>query len=123
MPRSKLAKNTSIDFPPELSHRITKISEGLSFAYLQEVFVSTMTSLIREHEAVPTRPRPDAQIQTSATSDIDIESNMIWQSVKTQIKKIRKELLESRKSVDDAAKHSVSDDAASTMARPAGFGT
>ena len=116
MPRSKLAKNTSLDFPPELSQRIAKVSEGLSFAYLQEVFVSTMTSLVLEQEAGPTR----TGAQTSTASGI--ESNIIWQTVKTQIEKIRKELLESRKSVDDAGKHSVSDDAASSLARPTGFG-
>ena len=116
MPRSKLVNNTSLEFPPGLSQRIAKISEGLSFAYLQEVFVTTMTSIVLEQEAGPTR----TGVQTSTGTNI--ESSVIWQAVRTQIEKIRKELLESRKSVHDTGKHSVSDDATSSSARPPGFG-
>jgi len=82
--------------------------------------VSAMTSIVVKQEAQ--LPQTAAQLSTATATATNIESNLIWQAVSTQIEKIRKELLDSRKSVADAGKHSASGDAASSSARPTGFG-
>lgn len=45
--REKLLKNEYVDFPEELCGVIAKLSEGFSFAYLKELFVMALLSLVR----------------------------------------------------------------------------
>lgn len=45
--RKKLLKNQTVDFPEELCDVISKLSEGFSFAYLKELFVMALLSLVR----------------------------------------------------------------------------
>ena len=49
--RTKLWKNASLDFSPDLTSKVTYATEGFAFAYLQEVFVSAMTSIITGQKA------------------------------------------------------------------------
>ena len=45
--RGKLLKNGAVDFPEELCEVIANLSEGFSFAYLKELFVMALLSLVR----------------------------------------------------------------------------
>lgn len=45
--RKKLLKNKTVEFPEELCGVIAKLSEGFSFAYLKELFVMALLSLVR----------------------------------------------------------------------------
>ncbi|KAF1926283.1 proteasome-activating nucleotidase [Didymella exigua CBS 183.55] len=45
--RNKLLKNETVEFPEELCGVIAKVSEGFSFAYLKELFVMALLSLVR----------------------------------------------------------------------------
>jgi transitional endoplasmic reticulum ATPase len=45
--RNKLLKNQTVDFPEELCSIIGKLTEGFSFAYLKELFVMGLLSLVR----------------------------------------------------------------------------
>ncbi|KAF2627571.1 P-loop containing nucleoside triphosphate hydrolase protein [Macroventuria anomochaeta] len=45
--RKKLLKNDTVEFPEELCGVIAKLSEGFSFAYLKELFVMALLSLVR----------------------------------------------------------------------------
>ncbi|KAH6642948.1 proteasome-activating nucleotidase [Boeremia exigua] len=45
--RKKLLRNQTVDFPEELCDIIAKLSEGFSFAYLKELFVMALLSLVR----------------------------------------------------------------------------
>lgn len=45
--RQKLLKNKTVDFPEELCDIIAQLSEGFSFAYLKELFVMSLLSLVR----------------------------------------------------------------------------
>lgn len=44
--KKKLADNPSIDFPSELSPFIAKITNGFSFAYLKELFISSLLLIV-----------------------------------------------------------------------------
>ena len=45
--RSKLTKNETVDFPEELAGIVAQLTEGFSFAYLKELFVMALLSLVR----------------------------------------------------------------------------
>ena len=45
--RKKLLKNETVEFPEELCGVIAKLSKGFSFAYLKELFVMALLSLVR----------------------------------------------------------------------------
>jgi hypothetical protein len=45
--RKKLLMNKTVEFPEELCGVIAKLSEGFSFAYLKELFVMALLSLVR----------------------------------------------------------------------------
>lgn len=45
--RKKLLKNETVDFPEKLCDVIAQLSEGFSFAYLKELFVMSLLSLVR----------------------------------------------------------------------------
>ncbi|KAJ4375517.1 hypothetical protein N0V86_007049 [Didymella sp. IMI 355093] len=49
--RKKLLKNETVEFPEELCEIIAKLSEGFSFAYLKELFVMALLSLVRGFKA------------------------------------------------------------------------
>lgn len=44
--RGQLAKNPSIDFPPTLSPAIARITDGFSFAYLKELFITALLVIV-----------------------------------------------------------------------------
>lgn len=113
--RTKLAKNASLDFPAELTIKIASKTEGLSFAYLQEVFVSSMTAILTDQSSQSVQPK-DKALNDAVNADT------IWQVVSKQIDKIRKEMQDSRKSIIDAGKNTVSVNAVSSSIRPTGFG-
>lgn len=45
--RSKLVKNETVEFPEELSGILAKLTEGFSFAYLKELYVMSLLSIVR----------------------------------------------------------------------------
>lgn len=45
--RQKLLKNNTVEFPDELCSIIAQLTEGFSFAYLKELFVMALLSLVR----------------------------------------------------------------------------
>jgi transitional endoplasmic reticulum ATPase len=45
--RGKLQKNGTVDFPEEVTGIISQLTEGFSFAYLKELFVMALLSLVR----------------------------------------------------------------------------
>lgn len=115
--RSKLSKNSSLRLPTQISSAIASITEGFSFAYLQEAFVTALLSIVQAQRA--NLVKPDASV--IPTSD-DLASNAVWQAISKQVKTLRKEMKDSRKSVEDAGKNSVLSDARSKSATSTGFG-
>ncbi|KAL8659349.1 MAG: hypothetical protein Q9226_000469 [Calogaya cf. arnoldii] len=101
---TKLAETTSMQLPPELSSAIAKITEGSSFAYLQEALVTALLDLVQSR-----RLDVSSANHTEAPS-AHIASNPIFRAIKKQVEILRKEMLDSRKSVEDASKNSILND-------------
>ena len=64
---------------------------------------------------------PDATSGITKSSG-DLESNVVWQAISKQVQILRKEMKDSRKSVEDAEKNSMLRDARSSSATSTGFG-
>lgn len=115
--RSKLSKNSSIRLPPQLSSALANITEGFSFAYLQEAFVTALLSILRTQREHPVIP-----VASEVSTSDDLGSNEVWQAISKQVQTLRKEMKDSRKSVEDAERNSILSDARSSSATSTGFG-
>ncbi|KAL8682360.1 MAG: hypothetical protein Q9186_001550 [Xanthomendoza sp. 1 TL-2023] len=114
--RSKLvASNTSLELPTEISSAIANITEGFSFAYLQEALVTALLGLVQTQ-----RMNSGEVLSEAATGDL--ESNPIWQAIKKQVGILRKEIQSSRKSVEDSGRNTHLSDPRSSSSVAAGFG-
>lgn len=78
--RNKLLKNETVEFPEDVADVIAQFTEGFSFAYMKELFVMALLSLVRgakmsdefeiveAEEAAPTPPpAPAPEVCTCAT--------------------------------------------------------
>ena len=108
--RSKLAGNKFIDFPAELSKAIADITEGFSFAYLKEVFVTSLLVIVGIQRGTSTEPElADTETANGAAEDEalrTVQSNLLYRVVKKNVKILRIEMEGSRKSAEDAANYS-----------------
>lgn len=113
--RLKLCANGGLRLDEGFSERLARITEGLSFAYLQEIFVSAILSLISEGQtSVAPHPVESQPVE-------QISPGQFWIAVSKQVEKIRKEMVDSKKSVDDASKNTAVGDAKSSSGRSTGF--
>ena len=104
MHRSKLVNNKSIDFPPKLSAAIAEITEGFSFAYLKEAFITSLLVIVANQRGGTEEPN-------GMNGDADtngVESNTLWRTLSKQVGILRAEQEESLKSVDEAAQNGIS---------------
>ena len=118
VPRSKLSANPSLRLPHKISAAIANITEGFSFAYLQEAFVTALLSIVQTQRKT-TFKRSDAE---KSKVDDDLESKSVWQAISQQVQTLRNEMKDSKKSVQDAEKNSVLSDAKSDSGTATGFG-
>lgn len=94
--RNKLKNKKTIEFPEKLCAAIADITDGFSFAYLQESFVATLLELARSGE-------------DSESSDSDDEGDgtpldryELWRVIKKQIKILRDQMDSSKPAVSEA---------------------
>ena len=108
--RSKLVGNKFIDFPVELSKAIADITEGFSFAYLKEVFVTSLLVIVGIQRGTSTEPElADNETAIGAAEDgvpRIVQSNLLYRVVRKNVENLRIEMEGSRKSVEDAANNS-----------------
>ncbi|KAI4724959.1 P-loop containing nucleoside triphosphate hydrolase protein [Aureobasidium sp. EXF-10728] len=75
----KLKDNKDIEFPDKLCEAVSSMTDGFSFAYMQEAFVASLLALaLREKE--------------EGHHDADLDKLPLWQQLKKQIKILRDEL-------------------------------
>ena len=120
--RAKLQDNSSINLPPQISTAIANITEGFSFAYLQEAFVSALLSIVQKKEEAANVMKASNGAALSDSSSDDLDKNPVWQAINEQVQTLRREMKDSRKSVEDSGKNSMLSDAKSNSAVSAGFG-
>ncbi|PPJ59123.1 hypothetical protein CBER1_01727 [Cercospora berteroae] len=79
--RKKLAHNETVDFPELLCPEMASITEGFSFAFLQECFVGSMLSLVHK-----------ADVTSDGKHDNDLDKYELWRAFKKQADVLRKEI-------------------------------
>ena len=87
--RNKLKSKKSIDFPEKLCPAMAHITQGFSFAFLQECFVATLLVLAREEieiVAISADARP-----FDGDND-DLDDYKLWVTFKEQAEVLRKEV-------------------------------
>ncbi|MCJ1456228.1 hypothetical protein MMC28_006588 [Mycoblastus sanguinarius] len=111
--RSRLAENKTIDFPAKLCSAIAGITDGFSFAYLKEAFVSALLTIVSDQPSSFPHMRQDFQNSDSKSLD----SVLLWQVMRQQVELLRNEIKGSRKSAKDAMEYT-----GPVKAPKAGFG-
>lgn len=77
--QAKLKDNKDVEFPDKLCEAVSSITDGFSFAYMQEAFVASLLALaVSEKE--------------EGHHDTDLDKLPLWQQLKKQIKILRDEL-------------------------------
>ena len=130
--RAKLLRlQPNLALPTNFSTSVAKITDGSSFAYLQETFVSALLSLARSGSSPASSPSYNATDSSNAvlsmpstrpSSSGSLDENPIWQAIKSQVETLRKEMKDSRKSVEDAERNSIASDPRASSGASAGFG-
>jgi transitional endoplasmic reticulum ATPase len=97
----KLKNNKEIEFPDEICEAAASITNGFSFAYIQEAFVSTLLEIAREKEKEDVRGSDDVVEEIQEKWELlsldgdegkDLDDYMLWRKLKHQIQALRKEL-------------------------------
>lgn len=83
--QSKLADNKDIDFPDELCKAIADITDGFSFAYMQEAFVAALLAIARRGEGTTNfDEREFEKLNISDDCENDQEEGVEWVDVWTR---------------------------------------
>lgn len=93
--RSKLAKKkVRIEFPKELCPAIASITNGFSFAYLQEAFVATLLVIAGKRSEVTDDLGGGNWYRHDDDDDDDDELNKyeLWREMKKQVKALRDDM-------------------------------
>ncbi|KAK5452141.1 hypothetical protein LTS15_007205 [Exophiala xenobiotica] len=100
--QQKLRDNKEIDFPDEICQAAAKITEGFSFAYIQEAFVTALLSIAREKQGAAETEEGDDMDELQGAWDLievantdnekDLDDYILWRKLKYQIELLRKEL-------------------------------
>ena len=130
--RAKLLRlQPNLALPTNFSTAVAKITDGFSFAYLQETFVSALLSLARSgsspasslsHNATDSGNAIPSKPSTTPSSPGSLEETPIWQAIKSQVETLCKEMKDSPKSVEDAERNSIASDPRASSGTSAGFG-
>lgn len=78
------AEELDVEFPEELCGEIAKITNGFSFAYLQEAFVASLLAIAAEDE--------EDQKESDFVWAGDLEQLRLWREMKKQIEILRDEM-------------------------------
>ena len=87
--RHKLRNNKKVDFPKGLSAKVASITDGFSFAYIQEAFVAAL--LVIAGNGVE-----EGKVRGSGGGDDEFEGNEFWKQLKIQVENLRKQMDDER---------------------------
>lgn len=93
--RTKLAENDDIEFPVALVKAIANITDGFSFAYIQEAFVASLLLIAGDNDAHGMESgegNGEDQMQLMKTNNHELEKNRLWRVIREQVKVLRNEL-------------------------------
>ena len=97
--RQKLIKNEKIEFPEGLSKILADSTDGFSFAYLKEVFISSLLAIVNAKRVGLDAPvgLDDSDSEVSVHVDgsgNEFEDNLLWRVIRKQVITLRKEMEE-----------------------------
>lgn len=79
-------KGKPIDFPSKLCPAIADITDGFSFAYLQELFIATLLAIVRDEA------EDEAAASSDDNPDDDLDDYVLWRVIKKQAKILRDDM-------------------------------
>lgn len=123
--QKKLADNEDLDFPDKLCPAVAKITDGFSFAYLQEAMVASLLAIARDHDSFSEalclecmevhekladggicenhskRPFKGLfdwvwEVRQVEEGDRDLDNYVLWREIKKQVRILREELGEEK---------------------------
>ncbi|KAG8531298.1 uncharacterized protein KY384_002926 [Bacidia gigantensis] len=128
----------TVAIPEDLEDRIASVTEGFSFAYLQEMWVSALMSLVgtgkdrvpeldEEPMQTPVFGKiPWASLWSQAEREDGKEGetgDLLWRTIEAQVVMLKREMQDSKMSVEDAERNTSRSNARTGDARRgAGFG-
>ena len=107
MSRHKLHSNPKVVFPERLSNAIANITDGFSFAYMKEAFVSALLIIVVDRKDSKRNDRiqdgghngldelvlwPKPKNGVLGGGNDDLEDLILWRTIKRQIRILREEL-------------------------------
>jgi ATP-dependent 26S proteasome regulatory subunit len=99
----KLADNKDIEFPDKLCKAIAEITDGFSFAYIQEAFVAALIVIARDSEGLGQwESAKDDEIKdgwvevAESEDDDDLDDLILWVEIKKQVAILREGMEEKR---------------------------
>lgn len=120
--QKKLADNEDLDFPDKLCPAIAKITNGFSFAYLQEAMVASLLAIARKedetvcleclehHDKLTSNSSCDRDskrpfkglydlvwlVKQMDIDDPDLDDYVLWREIKKQVRILREEMGDSK---------------------------
>ncbi|KEF58089.1 uncharacterized protein A1O9_06012 [Exophiala aquamarina CBS 119918] len=112
--QGKLKDNKDIEFPDEICDAAAKITDGFSFAYIQEAFVTALLDIARSSESAGNRLTVDhveelrqdwelldiedrTPVRSATEKDHkDLDDYILWKKLKYEIQQLRKQLDEGK---------------------------
>ena len=127
--QGKLEDNKELDFPDKLCPAVAKITQGFSFAYMQEAMIASLLAIARDDDKFSERiclecmtphakPEDGSTCNRSSkrpfkglfdwiwsvrqvdTEDPDLDSYVLWRAIKKQVRILREELGNEKSSHD-----------------------
>lgn len=83
--QTKLEDNKDLDFPDALCEAIASITNGFSFAYIQEAMVASLL-------AIAARGSSDRESSSQSGGNDDLDKLVLWREIKKQVKILRDEI-------------------------------
>ena len=97
--RAKLkAKHVEIEFPEEICPAAAAITEGFSFAYMQEAFVATLLVIAQKRtdsfdvEGMKETIKEESRDDDEEDDDKDLDDYELWRELKKTVKALRNDM-------------------------------
>ena len=117
--------------PEDLDDRVAAVTEGFSFAYLKEMWVSALMAMVgagkdgwpdvdKETEAAATDNIPWASLGSGGSKEQGDKfkpGDLLWKTIEAQVATLRKEMRDIKMSVEDPERNTSTSDAKAGDAR------
>ena len=85
-------RKVEIEFPMKICHAAALITDGFSFAYMQEAFVATLLAIAGRRSEILDDELDEVEIGGGKDSDRDLDDYELWREMKKTIKALREDM-------------------------------